>query len=193
MKTNLTNTEERLLELFEKGFFHELTLEEKQFVLNNITEASFNLEYKLRLESKRLYHAPTPNPLQLPKKNGQFIRLISASISSAAAATLLTYYVVSQQFDTIKIMQKPVYLMADTVFVPKVDTVIKYINGKTNRLKVSSFNSSNTEQRALFISQEEFPPILFLDEHHKAVSLYQDRKDWSLINLDKSDVLKTQR
>ena len=54
MKTNLTNTEERLLELFEKGFFHELTLEEKQFVLNNITEASFNLEYKLRLESKRL-------------------------------------------------------------------------------------------------------------------------------------------
>ncbi len=193
MKTNLTNTEERLLELFEKGFFHELTLEEKQFVLNNITEASFNLEYKLRLESKRLYHEATPNPLQLPKKNGQFIRFISASISSAAAAAFLTYYVVSQQFDTIKIIQKPVYLMADTVFVPKVDTIIKYLNGKTKHVKESLFNPSFTERRELFNSQEELPPILFLDEHHKAVSLYQDRKDWSLTNLDKSDVLNTQR
>ena len=53
----------------------------------------------------------------------------SKAAESAAAAAFLTYYVVSQQFDTIKIIQKPVYLMADTVFVPKVDTIIKYLNG----------------------------------------------------------------
>jgi hypothetical protein len=193
MKTKLTQTEERLLDLFEKGFFNELTLEEQRFVRMNTSEYAFNLEHKLRFESKRLYQEVTPNPLLLQKKNGQIMRFISVSVSSAAAAALLTYYIVSQQFDTIKIMQKPVYLMADTVFVPKVDTIIKFLNGKTNHLKESSFNPSNIEQREPFISQEELPPILFLDEHHKAVSLFQDRKDWTLINLDKSDVLNTQR
>jgi hypothetical protein len=193
METNLTHTEERLLDLFEKGLYHELTSEEQQFVLKNISVESFNLEHKLRFESKHLYQEATPKPLLLPKKNGHIIRLISVSISSAAAAALLTYYIVSQQFDTMKIIQKPVYVMADTVFVPKVDTIIKYLNGKTIQIEESSFKPSFTERRDFFVSQEELPPILFLDEHRKAVSLYQDRKDWPLTNIDKSDVLNTQR
>jgi len=193
MKTNLTKTEERLLDLFEKGFYHQLSMEEQQFVLKNISVETFDLEHKLRSESRYLYQESTPKPLLLPRKNGHIIRLISVSISSAAAAALLTYYIVSQQFDTMKIIQKPVYLMADTVFVPKVDTIIKFLNGKTIQAEESSFNSSFTERRELFVSQEELPPILFLDEHHKAVSLYQDRKDWTLINVDKSDVFNTQR
>jgi hypothetical protein len=193
MKTNLTHTEERLLDLFEKGFYHELSLEEQQFVLKNISEDTFNLEHKLRFESKYLYKDVIPKPLLLPKKNGHILRLISVSISSAAAAALITYNSISQQFDSMKIIQKPVYLMADTIFVPKVDTIIQLLNGKTMQVEESSFNPSFTERRELFVSQEELPPLLFLEEHHKSASLYQDRKDLVFTNADKSDVLSDER
>lgn len=193
MKTNLAQAEEHLLALFEKGFYHELTTDEQHFVIQYMSKEAFNLQHKLRIESKFTFPTVVSKPLSLPRKNNQTLRLIFVSISSAAAAAIITYIIVAQQFDRMKTIQKPVFLMADTVYVPKLDTLIKYEKVKTAQLQEPSFHPSNTEWHEPFISQEELPPIKLFDENHRAMSMHQDRKDWQLNTTDKSDVLNGQR
>ena len=83
--------------------------------------------------------------------------------------------------------------MADTVYVPKVDTLIKYEKVKTAQIQEPPFHHSNTESLEPFKSQEELPPIKLFDDNHRAASMYQDRKDWQLNTADMSDVLNGHR
>lgn len=192
MKINLTKEEEQLLTLFEKGFYHELLGDEQRFILKFMTEEAFNLQHELRLESKKWRSPVAPKPLQLPKENNQTIRLIWISISSAAAAAVLTFFIVKEQFNTILSTQMPVYL-TDTVYVPKIDTIIKYEKGKTVCVHESAVNHPEINKHDSFISNEELPPIKLYDGKHRAVSMHEERKEWQLNSSDVSDVFNLQK
>lgn len=177
MEAQLNKEQEHLLALQEKNYFAELTSDEQAFVLSQTTQEAFDQAHSVMVESKELYRVSEAKPLVLPAAAPSRLRLIVVPFTSAAAAAVLTFFFFRKETIVVQTVDKPIYLMADTVYMhdKKVDTVIEYREGKTIYVKEKANERPRIELSEHVKSNEALPPITTLDLKNKGESMRKDK------------------
>lgn len=125
MEKELSNAEERLLELLEFKNFDALTTEERHFVLSHFSQETYDFQRSIIVEaSENTLSIPTVKPLILPQKpkKGLMIPLYQALIAVAAVIVFFVLIWPSNSVQT-KIVYRETATKPTTVFKVVHDTI----------------------------------------------------------------------
>jgi len=185
----LNEQEQWLLELVETKSFTELSDAERAFVLEQMTQAEFELQRHLINETREMVEDLEPKPLQLAeRKLGLLIPIPLYQAVIGVAATLILSLLFIQSGQSPVSEHKNLELaIADTVFIEKqiVDTVVKYeyidrvVQIETEK-SASAITQSSPIKHDIAIAKPVVPPLNELNLHNKGVSLVDD-KTFSLV------------
>lgn len=128
MEKNLNTQDERLLQLVETKAFDALNEEEKAFVQERISPEEYTRMRTVIGESKYIYPMAEPKPLQVAEKKRGFVIPLYQAVAGIAAAVIISFFIFRNESVVTKVVEKPVYAQADTVYVDRVtvDTVVEY-------------------------------------------------------------------
>ena len=179
MQTHLSKEQEELLALQEKGFYSELSAEEQAVVSSQTTKEAFDHAHLVILESKNCYPIPSVQPLLLPKTDTSLLRRIAVPLSSAAAASILTWLFFTKELVVVKKVNRQVYLTADTVYLHEktIDTIIEYREGKITYVFKNPVPSPKIELTEQVKSKETLPPLSTFHLKNKGKSMKDDPFD----------------
>lgn len=177
MEANLKKDQEVLLLLQEKGFFDELTAKEQTFVLKYQTQKSFDQAHNVIASSKNLYPIPEVRPLVLPRIQRNYLRQITVSLASAAAASALTFLIFSKGTMVVQIVDNPNYAKTDTVYFKNihVDTVLVFRDGETTYVNDKTKEIPHIILSEQIKSLEALPPISTIDLKNKGETMKNDK------------------
>ncbi len=177
MELGLKKEQEQLLELQEKFFFTELTAKEQGFVLSQTSKEAFDMAHLSILEAKNLYVVPEARPFVLTEVKSNRLRQFIIPIASASAAALLTFFFLGKETVVVKVVEKPIFSIADTVYLQKkmVDTVFKYREGKTIVVQEKSNLIPHIQLTEQVKSNEAIPPLTVLNFKNRGESMKEDK------------------
>lgn len=177
MELGLKKEQEKLLELQEKFFFTELTAKEQGFVLSQTSKEAFDMAHLSILESKNLYTVPEVRPFDITSVKSNRLRQFIISFASASAAALLTFFFFRKETVIVKVVEKPIFSIADTVYLKEkiVDTVFKYREGKIIVVQGKSNLIPHIELTKHVKSNEAIPPLTVLNFKNRGESMKEDK------------------
>ncbi|MCH2232118.1 MAG: hypothetical protein MK105_17405 [Crocinitomicaceae bacterium] len=164
MDRYLNRNEEQIQRLIETKQFSELSLDEKDVILSQMSEHEYKLAGLAIFESKSAYRELEAKPLILPtqKREARIAIPLWQAAASVAAAVLISFFV----FRTEKIVEVQVGdgLMAknDTIYMEKsiVDTVFKYETKYIDRIiessSVSRINDAPVDNQLIKLRSNSF-------------------------------------
>ena len=185
----LNEQEQWLLELVETKSFTELSDAERAFVLEQMTQAEFELQRHLINQTREMVEDLDPKPLQLAeKKSGPFILIpLYQAVIGVAATLILSFLFIESGQSPVSEHKNMELAIADTVFIEKqiVDTVVKYeYIDRVVHTECETFVSANSHstpiKHDIAITKPVVPPLNELNLHNKGVSLVDD-KTFSLV------------
>lgn len=159
-----TRNEEIWQELIESKDFDQLSNRENAFVLGRSTEANYQLERTVLLESKILHQEVEPLPLILEDEKKAIVIPLYQTILAVAAAFVLSFLLFRSNGSTTGIQENQPLASTDTVYVEKqiIDTVfqtkteyIKLVTEKTI-IKEANCPQSNDNMSAVLSNQSNF-------------------------------------
>ena len=177
MELGLKKEQEQLLELQEKFFFTELTPKEQGFVLSQTSKEAFDQAHLSILEAKNLYVVPEARPFVLTEVKSIRFRQFIIPFASASAAALLTFFFFRKETVIVKVVEKPIFSIADTVYLHEkmVDTVFKYREGKTIVVQEKSNLIPHIQLTEQVKSNEAIPPLTVLNFKNRGESMKEDK------------------
>jgi hypothetical protein len=177
MELGLNKEQEQLLELQEKFFFTELSANEQGFVLSQTSKEAFDQAHLSILEAKNLYVVPEVRPFVLTEVKSNRLRQFIIPFASASAAALLTFFFFRKETVIVKVVEKPIFSIADTVYLQEkmVDTVFKYREGKTIVVQEKSNLIPHIDLTVHVKSNEVIPPLSVLDLKNRGESMKEDK------------------
>lgn len=191
-----TRNEEMWQELIESKDFDQLSNRENAFVSGRSTEANYQLERTVLLESKMLHQEVEPRPLLLEDEKKAIVIPLYQTILAVAAAFVVSFFLFRSNGNTTEIQKNQPLALTDTVYVEKqiIDTVIQtkteYINFVTEKTIIQEVNcpQSNENMSAVLSNQSNFEADLSATTlANKGTSAANDEtlvlmEDWTVPN-----------